>query len=261
MSGQIIKIPVTDGRVLSATFTPESQAERDAARTQMPPLVVMVHGFPASSRAGGEGGLFHRIAMVLSERGLPCLSFDFRGFGESHGRTEDFSLGGAGADLDAVLVWARGAGFEQFLLVAEGLGASVALTRLGPEIKALALLWPVLDPRATALSRFGADPDMAAPAPGASEIVQGRKVGARLIYEMVHTNLLPFLRKVRIPVLIQHGDKDDFAPPEQLDLARAWFKAPRADITVYQGGDHGLTDLSLRKYIIFHIKEFFSKYA
>ncbi|HRC26947.1 MAG TPA: hypothetical protein PKX87_05905, partial [Alphaproteobacteria bacterium] len=98
-------------------------------------------------------------------------------------------------------------------------------------------------------------------APGACEIVQGRKVGARLIYEMVHTNLLPFLRKVRIPVLIQHGDKDDLAPPEQLDLARAWFKAPRADITVYQGGDHGLTDPSLRKYIIFHIKEFFGKYA
>lgn len=261
MSGQSVKIPLTEGRTLSATFMPELQREGDKIKTEMPPLVVMAHGFPLTSRVGGESGLFYRIAMVLAERGLPSLAFDFRGFGESHGQTEDFSLGGAGADFDAALAWARGAGFTRYLYVAEGLGAAVALTRVKPDVQALALLWPVLDPRATAISRFGVDPSMKQPEPGAFEVVEGRKVGARLLYEMVNTNLTPFLRKVRVPVLIQHGDSDRFAPADQLDLARAHLRTPRADITVYQGGDHGLSDPSLRKYIIFHIKEFFAKYA
>lgn len=261
MNEQAVKIPVAGGQFLAGTFTPVPEREGDSMRVEMPPLVVMAHGFPFSSRAEGEVSLFHRIAMVLAERGLPSLAFDFRGCGDSHGRAENFTLGGASVDFAAALDWARGAGFTRFFFVAEGLGATVALTKLDPSVKAVALLWPVLDPRETAIACFHADPDMKPPVFGAHEVFDGRKVGSQLLYEMVNTNLLPFLGMVRIPVLIQHGDADMFAAPGQLDLARAWLRSPRADITTYQGGDHGLTDPSLRKYVIFHIKEFFGKYA
>lgn len=261
MIDQTLKIPVAGGQSLSAVFMPVQQKEGDSPLPEMPPLVILAHGFPFTSRAAGEGSLFHRIGMVLAERGLPSLSFDFRGCGESHGRTEDFTLGGASVDFTAVLNWARGAGFSRFFFIAEGLGATVALTKIEPDVKAIALLWPVLDPRATATSCFQADPKMPPPAPGTYETFGGQKIGHQLLYEMVNTNLLPFLRKVRIPVLIQHGDADAFAAPDQLDLARACLRTPRADITTYQGGNHGLSDPSLRKYILFHIKEFFGKYA
>lgn len=261
VTDQSIKIPVAGGQSLSAAFVPVPQKENDPIRQKMPPLVILAHGFPFTSRAGGESALFHRIAMVLAERGLPSLTFDFRGCGESHGRTEDFTLGGASVDFAAVMNWARGAGFSRFFFVAEGLGATVALTKIDPDVKAIALLWPVLDPRATAISQFQADPDMPLPPAGTCQTFNGQKIGQRLLYEMVNTDLAPFLRKVQIPVLIQHGDEDTFVKPDQLDLIRACLRSPRADITTYQGGDHGLTDPSLRKYILFHIKEFFGKYA
>lgn len=256
MTARLVRIPVGGHETLEGIHAHASATQSGT----LPPLAILLHDIPFGTMRDHED-LFGRIENLLTETGLCTLRFDFRGCGGSEEPAGGLlTLGTASADLGAALAWGKKQGHTRFLIVAEGLAAALCAARLDESVFAGVFLWPIFDPRRLAVERFGADPDMSAPEPGTRAAALGKPVSAQLIYEMVRTDLGPFLKKVTIPLLLQQGDSDAQTLPDQLDIARKTLRAKRLDITTYAGADHGLTDPRHRKYMLYHIQQFVQKF-
>lgn len=272
MTARLIRISVGPNQSLGAIHAepakplPEPRPLRPgrsspAVAAAAPPLAIMIHDLPFGTMRDHED-LFGRIENLLTDMGICSVRFDFRGCGGSDPPPGGLlSLGSASADLAAVMAWGQAIGHTRFILIAEGLSASLCLPRIDESVTAAILLWPVLDPRQMAVAHFGADPDMSAPGPAETLMAGGRPVGLRLIYEMVRTDLRPYMKKIVVPLLIQQGDQDADAPPGQLDIARKGLRTKRLDITTYAGAGRGLTDPRHRKYMLYHIQQFLEKFS
>jgi pimeloyl-ACP methyl ester carboxylesterase len=101
------------------------------------PVVLLIHGFPDSSR------LWRHQVKVLTEAGLRVVAPDLRGFGESErpADVKDYRVGRSVADMVALL---DGLGIERARVVGHDWGASVAW--------ALAMMAPQRVERLAALS-------------------------------------------------------------------------------------------------------------
>jgi fermentation-respiration switch protein FrsA (DUF1100 family) len=156
---------------------------------------------------GNAGNVSHRLdrALLMQSRlKVDVLLFDYRGFGSSEGSPDEE---GTYRDARAAYRWlvARGVAPGRIVLFGESLGSAVAL-QLAIEVEARAL---VLE------SPFASIPDM-----------------ARAVYPFLP--LWPFVRtrydnvakagRLRIPLLVLHGDQDEVVPFVQ--GRRVFDKAP-----------------------------------
>ncbi|HEY6547397.1 MAG TPA: alpha/beta hydrolase, partial [Vicinamibacteria bacterium] len=147
---------------------------------------------------GNAGNISHRLdrAMLL-QRTFPAdvLLFDYRGYGASEGAPDE---AGTYRDAQAAYNWLRARGHppERIVLFGESLGSAVAL-QLALDVPARGL---VLE------SPFASIPEM-----------------ARAVYPFLP--LWPFVRtrydnlakapRLRLPLLVLHGDRDEIVPFNQ----------------------------------------------
>lgn len=220
-------------------------------------LVVMIHGFPGHKAARND--VFGELEFHLAKDDFHTLRFDFRGCGESEGKSEDFTLKTAVEDMASVLSWARSFGYERFFYIGEGLGATIALLSLNASVRGAVLLWPVLDPRLTGMKDL-----MAAAGDKEREFVIWRdtKIGLPFIKEIKSFNPMRKLRNLKVPLLIQQGDADEEVSPRQMEMLRRHARsARRIEMTTYEGGGHGLSGLNERQTMIYHVRQFLKRYA
>ena len=204
-------------------------------------LVLMVHDFPGSRE--GNHALFADIEALLAEENIHSLRYDARGCGESESGPGGFTLDSACQDFQSVLNWADQEGYERFLLIGEGVGATVCLINLSFNVVAQALFWPVLQPPEWV--RQGILPPDAGP---------------EFVRQMQKTDLTGVLQDVVTPTLIMHGVEDKTVPVSQLDHARRHMRSKRIEITTFHDGEHGLHKLNHRKAVFFHLMQFVEKY-
>ncbi len=220
-------------------------------------LVIMAHGFPG--HRAGNNDLYGDVEFLLAEKGLHTLRFDFRGCGDSDGLPEDFTMSSAIEDFQNVMYWGRDKGFKNFILIGEGLGASLAVLNMELNVNGLILLWPVLDMKAHSQHVFG-KPDSEAKKKGYIEH-ESQRVGLDFLRELEKVDMVHGLEVVRAPTLILHGAEDKIVPVGQLDLARKHIRSDRIEITTFHDGEHGLPKLNHRKMMFYHITQFIEKYA
>ncbi len=155
---QVITLENEGQRVMATLETPDSGGPA--------PVVLLLHGFTGTRDElpiqDTDEGVFSRTARVLAEAGYASLRIDFRGSGESGGMWEDTTFSGQVSDavmaIDhlaghpevdgsriAILGWSQGG------LV----GALAAQAR--PDVKAVILWAPVVEPRRTFGDLFGDD--------------------------------------------------------------------------------------------------------
>ncbi len=223
---------------------------RPLRRLERKPLIIMLHSFPGGHKAS-QNDLFGDLEHKLSQGGLDTLRFDFRGCGESEGKSEHFTLERAKDDLQAILKWARKSGFNRFIYIGEGLGATVALQNANAQVRALVLLWPALSPKDTFVGQFSPDSQY-----------ENHKVGRALLEEIRKFDPVGVLRDLKVPLLIQHGQADQKFPIGQLDLLRRHaYNTPRIEMTTYDNGEPGLEKLNERETMYYHIQQFLTRYA
>ncbi|HEY8190706.1 MAG TPA: prolyl oligopeptidase family serine peptidase, partial [Micavibrio sp.] len=91
---------------------------------------------------------------------------------------------------------------------------------------------------------------------------QGKKLGLAFLQELKDFNPVKGLKKVRVPLLVQHGADDRDVPPSQLELLRRHGRnMKRVEMTTYEGGGAGLRRLNERQTMLYHIRQFLKRYA
>lgn len=222
-------------------------------------LVVMSHGFPGHK--SGNNDVFGDLEHQLSERGCHTLRFDYRGCGESDGKEEEFSLAAATEDFKSARSWAKEKGYKEFVYIGEGLGAALCALNSDLNVKAMIMLWPVLDLGLYAENAFNVKENITAKARGDGHIkLNDHKIGLPLLKELKKQKLVHALGEMFMPVLIIQGARDDILPAKQLDLAREYIRSSRIEITTFHDGEHGLQKLNHRKVMFYHIAQFIEKY-
>jgi hypothetical protein len=179
LAAEPVTLRAEDGVAIDALFLPVASSRF---------TVLFAHG--------NAGNLSHRLDRVLflqSKLRVDVLLFDYRGFGRSEGRPDE---AGTYRDARAAYRWlveSRRVPPERIVLMGESLGSAVALD--------LAVSHPA---RALVLeSPFTSVPDMAA--------VVFPFLPARWLVRTRYDNLGK-IDRLRMPLLVLHGDRDDIVP-------------------------------------------------
>ena len=164
---------------------------------------VTLHGWFIPGRSsqvllffhGNAGNISHRLDSIrqFHNLGLSVLIIDYRGYGQSSGRTTE---NGVYRDADAAwryLVEDRGISASDIILFGRSLGASVA-ARLAAEHRPLALIVE---------SSFTSVPDIA------QELYPW--LPARWLSRLSHATR-DYVRDVRCPILVVHSRDDEIIP-------------------------------------------------
>ena len=203
-----LTIKTADGERLRAWLIPGT--EHSAPGTQHP-LVVYFHG------NGANLSNWTPIVCGIARQGYSVLAFDYRGYGVSSGNPTETGLY---RDVDAILshVWAQIRPSKRVVYWGRSLGVSMAAyaaTRNPPAGLILESGFP------DARSLFRAPSPMALLA----------------LFSSYRFPAASYLRTVKVPVLVMHGDADSIIPYDRGRALYERIEGPKQFFTI-SGGDH-----------------------
>lgn len=257
MSGTAIEIESLNGKKIRGSFQEPFNLSGDLIN---PVLMIFFHGFP-ENLSESYTHTFPKLQNICASLGIFSLCFNYTGCGASDGKAENFTLTNAKEDLDAVKKWCVDKNFKRFMICAEGLGSIIALQSFYKDIMAGMFLSPVFQTEDYAIRNLSAETykDKLAQEDGYADTDHG-KISLGLIKELLEIDVEPLMNRVEYPCLIQHGAKDEFIPIEFLDMASAYFRNRRIEITTYQDGTYGLPKENHMKNLMYHFEQFIQKY-
>jgi uncharacterized protein len=207
--------------------------------------IILCHGITVDKE---EDGIFTNLAKKLCDAGFAVFRFDFRGHGESEGRSVDMTITGELEDLKAAVYFLQGKKYKTFGI----LGASFASgavsffsSKYQKLIKALILWNAVIDyseninPTLSWTKKYWGQAAFERIKKFGFTTVGSRKfeIGEKLIKEIKILKPWKELLKLSIPILFIHGDKDNYVP---VDDSIKYFKMMKnAKLEIIHGADHG----------------------
>jgi len=195
--------------------------------------VILCHGMESCK----EGTKSIRLAEGFAARGYDALRFDFSYVGESEGEFEDLTISGEVDDLAGAWRCARERLPGPIGIVGSSLGGTVALlfAAAEPAVAALATIAAVADPRrlsrrlpAGACEQWRRD--------GVYE-VYGMRLRSTFLEDAERLDIAAASARIRCPLLIAHGTKDDVVPCQDGAAIAAAAAAPHR-LQLYPGADH-----------------------
>lgn len=217
--------------------------------------IVLCHGISYDKE---EDGVFTELAIKLNESGFSVFRFDFRGHGESEGKSTEMTIAGEKRDIEEAITFLQSLGYNEFGIVAASFaGGSAAYYALEHQeiVKALVLWNSILDytcllePKLPWPKKYFAKELIEkAKEKGHLEVgSSGFKIGIELIEEMKTLHPWRKMNNLRIPMLFIHGDKDACVPYED---SVQFSKLFRAKLETIEGSNHG-----------FHYKKEYGEHA
>jgi len=201
MQGRMLYLPGVPGRTLTMTPIDVGMAYQDVFIASADE--VTVHGWFVAGRSsqlllffhGNAGNISHRLDSIRQfvGLGLSVLIIDYRGYGQSGGKTTE-----SGTYRDADAAWRyltedRGISASDIIVFGRSLGASVA-SHLAAQHQPLALIVE---------SSFTSIPDIA------QELYPW--LPARWLSRLSHATR-NYVRNVRCPILVIHSRDDEIIP-------------------------------------------------
>ena len=221
MQGRMLYLAEVPGRTLTMTPTDVGMDFQDVSIATTDG--VMLHGWFIAGRSsrvllffhGNAGNISHRLDSIAQfrELGFSVLIIDYRGYGQSTGRTTE---SGIYRDADAAwryLIDDRGIVANDIVIFGRSLGASVA-SRLASEYQPLALIVE---------SSFTSVPDIA------QDLYPWLPV--RWLSRLSHATR-DYVRDVRCPILIIHSRDDEIIPFHHGEAIFASANEPRTLLTI-----------------------------
>jgi fermentation-respiration switch protein FrsA (DUF1100 family) len=221
MQGRMLYLADVPGRTLTMTPTDVGMDYQDVSIETTDG--VTLHGWFIAGRTsqvllffhGNAGNISHRLDSIgqFQDLGLSVLIIDYRGYGQSAGRTTER---GIYRDADAAwryLTEGRGIIASDIVIFGRSLGASVA-SRLASENQPLALIVE---------SSFTSIPDIA------QNLYPW--LPARWLSRLSHATR-DYVRDVRCPILVIHSRDDEIIPFHHGEAIFASANEPRTLLTI-----------------------------
>ena len=207
--------------------------------------IVLAHGITSDK---DEDGVFVKLASQLQQNDFVVLRFDFRGHGESSGKPIDMTIAGELFDIDAAINEVKEKGFSAIGLVGASFGGGIATLYAANNqqlLHALCLWNPCLN-----YDRCFINPTLPwirarkghmkndLQQKGWTTLGSGKYVLGKPLFDEMAA-LLPYkeIRKITVPLLVIHGNKDTYVPYE--DAKEAVIGMKNAAFITIDGGEHG----------------------
>ena len=227
------KPPVEDSRemVVTCKWNTELKANGHLDPTVAPrATLVLLHGIMMSKES------MHTWALYFAQQGYRIVLVDLRGHGRSTGSWIGFGAWEVG-DLTKVID-----GLQQRQLLAGKLGVfgisyggaiAIQWAAHDSRIATVVALAPLADPQ-VAIWDFarGIDPQAAGKLSAATFAQAEAKAAKRAGFSWNDVNVVEAIKRVRVPVLLFHGQRDTWIPPQHSELlAAAAPPGSRRDVT------------------------------
>lgn len=227
-------------------------------------VVVLAHGITVDKE---EDGIFTKLARLLADNGFSILRFDFRGHGESQGRSVDMTISKEVEDLTAAIDYIEQRGYKRIGLLGASFGGGISALYAGniPNKLTCLCLWnPALNYQRTFLKpvtpwlkKQTAQIKRDFNNKGWSTLGSAKLIiGKQLFDEM--EDLFPYksLKKIKIPLLIIHGSADDKVFYED----SVEYGRDIGEVTIIKNATHGFHEDWESKIAYKKTLDFFLKY-
>ena len=209
---------------------PTSQREK--------PIIILCHGFSTSK----DGRTYVRLEEILNKKGISTFRFDFFGHGESEGKFEEITTSEAADDVQNAIKFLKESGYKKICLVGSSFGgmASIIAASKTDDVYALALKSPVSDYIGMSVDQHNEQEIKNWEEKGFIDINgvddEKRKLNYSFYKDAERINGYDAAKKIKIPTLIVHGDRDETVPIEQSKRTASLIENCRLEII--EGGDH-----------------------
>jgi len=175
------------------------------------PIIILCHGFSSSK----DSQTYIRLEKRLNDKGISTFRFDFFGHGESEGKFEDITISEAVDDVLNAIKFIRDLDYKRSGLFGSSFGGMAAIIAASKtrDLFVLALKSPVSDYHGKIIT---------------NEMDSKKNIGYKAA------------KKIKIPTLIVHGDKDKTVPIEQSKKTASLIK--NCKLEIIKGADHRYTN-------------------
>ncbi|OGH28218.1 MAG: hypothetical protein A3E12_00595 [Candidatus Levybacteria bacterium RIFCSPHIGHO2_12_FULL_39_9] len=213
--------------------------------------IILCHGIGNVDKE--EDGVFTQLAKKLTDVGFAVFRFDFRGQGESEGKSIDMTITKEMEDLESAIKFLQEKEYREFGILGASFGGgavSLFTSKHSELVKALVLWNAGIDysSKITPVTPwgkkyFGKPAFDRAEKFGFTEIgSKGFNVGKNLMDEIKILEPWKGLVGINNPILFIHGDKDSYIPYSDSVKYSKLFK--NAKLITIEGGEHGFHDNS-----------------
>lgn len=218
------------------------------------PAVIFLHGFTGTKVEPHR--IFVKTARALTDAGFTCLRFDFRGWGDSGGNSEDSSittfLEDARAATDFLLAQPR-VDRERLGYIGMSTGGATAAIASARDsrVKSLAL-WNAVADGAQVLRGIASPGHLQSFALDGRVDHKGNWIGRQFITEFGAMKPADELARRPLPVLLIQGGKDDLVPAPHVEMYHRALdgKSPRLEKLLLPDADHTFSSVAWEKEVV-----------
>lgn len=170
--------------------------------------IIVSHGFASTK----DRPRLIRLSETLSKEGFAVLRFDFGGCGESENR--EITMKNQVDDLKSAINYLTRNGYKELGLLGESFGGLTSILAYDERIKAMVLWAPVTKAKTPSIFKEEKDLKELQEKGFITYKKDGRdfKLPKEYFIERQSINQKEILSRIKCPVLIIHGNKDDLIP-------------------------------------------------
>ncbi len=202
------------------------------------PLIVLCHGFSTSK----DGRTYIGLEKRLNQADIGTFRFDFFGHGESDGKFEDITISNAVGDVLGAIRWVKEFGYKKIGLMGSSFGGFASMVSAGQsnDLFVVALKSPVSDYLGLLLAQDRKLDVDAWRKNGFTAFAGAEGQNLRLKFSFYEDaeryDGYSYARKIKVPVFIVHGARDETVPLEQSKKTVSFI--PDCRLEVIEGADH-----------------------
>ncbi|MFH0836510.1 MAG: alpha/beta fold hydrolase [Candidatus Aenigmatarchaeota archaeon] len=235
--------------------------------------VILCHGLGLSKDFPKA---FARLAEKLSDQGIACLRFDFRGHGESQSKPVEMTIEGETKDIEAAIKFTKSKGYKKFAIIATSFAGGPTLVYAKKhKISSIVLICSLIDYHSILKPRqikTGHLSDEIANSieelfikhkikemkkKGYVKIGMHFKLGMPLFKELETLEPWKILKNLNTPVLFIHGTRDIVIPVN--DSIKYSKIAKTGKLALIKGAGHGFEKEEHLQLVATHISKFLKK--
>lgn len=180
-------------------------------------IIILCHGFSSNK----DSQTFPTLERIFNDKNISTFRFDFYGHGESGGKFEDITISEAVDDILNAIKFLKNKKFKKIGLVGSSFGgmASIIAASKSKDLYILALKSPVSNQMEKLLVKYNNKNVKKWKEKGFIYYESGKLGKLKLNYsffeDSMKINGYEAAKKISIPTLVVHGDKDESVPIEQ----------------------------------------------